>query len=99
MGEGVRVTEELKQSADKAKNDILYKAAMLRQRKYLEELVPKLSDDQVSLIMSSLIQAVNFVATCDMADGFRMNQNYRSPLGSSLQMVVELLRAPEEPTA
>lgn len=75
--------------------DIMFKAACERQRKYWVEKMPTLSDMQVALVMDTMIQAVNVITFLDMADGTRAGSPYRSKLGTNLRLIVELLQAPE----
>ena len=75
--------------------DIMFKAACERQRKYWIEKMPTLSDTQVAMIMDTMIQAINVVTFLDMADGTRAGQPYRSKLGMNLRLVAEVMQAPE----
>ena len=76
--------------------DIMYQAACERQRKYWAEKLPTLSDEQVSTIMGALTQVTNMVTALDMADGIRSQVPFRSKLGTSMRMVLEILTSPED---
>ena len=91
------MAEELKVGGPKAdpKQDIMFMAACDRQRKYWADKLPTLTDEQVSTIMAALTQATNMVTSLDMADGIRSQVAYRSPLGTTMRMVLEMLTAPE----
>lgn len=78
------------------KKDIMYQAACERQRKYWIEKLPTLSDEQVAVIMETMVQATNLITALDMADGIRSSVAYRSKLAVSIRMVLEMLSAPEE---
>jgi hypothetical protein len=78
------------------KLDIMFQAACQRQRKYWESKLPTLTDEQVSIIMSTLTQATNMVTALDMADGIRSQVPFRSKLGTQMRLVLEMLTSPED---
>lgn len=79
------------------KQDIIYKAACERQRKYWADKLPTLTDEQIAIIMESIAQVTNLVTALDMSDGIRSQVPFRSKLGNSMRLVLELLTAPEPP--
>ena len=78
--------------------DIMRQAACARQRKYWEDRLPTMTDDQVVMIMDTLVATVNLITTMDMSDGVRNGVNFRSKLGTEIRMVLEMLMAPKEET-
>lgn len=91
------MAEELKVGGPKIDpaQDIMFKAACERQRKYWSTKMPELTDAQVAMTMDTLVMAINLVTSLDMADGLRSGVAYKSKLGDNLRLMFEFLQAPQ----